>query len=116
MYRTLDPDRIVETITRLEHRIAERFPGSGLRKVCAELLQVARESRARVTAAARPNYVLRAASFLLTLAGLALLAYVATVIEVKRDADNLFGVLQGIDSRFDLAPSNPGRVVKWSTI
>ena len=24
--------------------------------------------------------------------------------------------LQGIDSRFDLAPSNPGRVVKWSTI
>lgn len=102
MYRTLDPDRIVETITRLEHRIAERFPGSGLRKVCAELLQVARESRARVTAAARPNYVLRAASFLLTLAGLALLAYVATVIEVKRDADNVFGVLQGIDSAFNI--------------
>jgi hypothetical protein len=104
MYRTLNPDRIVETITQLEHRIVERFPGCGLLRVCGELLQVARESRARVVAAGRPNCVLRATCVSLTLAGLALLCYVGSIIEVKRDADNVFGVLQGIDSAFTIAP------------
>jgi hypothetical protein len=33
-YRTLDPDRIVETLEQLNARIEERFPGAGLGHVC----------------------------------------------------------------------------------
>jgi len=46
MYRKLDPEQIVETASRLERRIAERFPGAGLSKVAEELSQVTREARA----------------------------------------------------------------------
>ena len=37
---SLDPERIVRTISQLNHRIDERFPGSGLGRVCASLLDV----------------------------------------------------------------------------
>src|SRR5439155_17917052 len=43
MYRQLDCARILDTAERLERRIAERFPASGLRRVAAELTEVVRE-------------------------------------------------------------------------
>jgi len=102
MYRSLDPQCIIETIAQLERRIGERFPHSGLRRVCQELLLVARETKERIEAVCQPNLGLRAISIAMMIAGLALLGYVGTIIEVKRDADNLFGVLQGIDSAFNI--------------
>lgn len=97
-YRTLDPDRIIDTLGKLERRIAERFPGSGLLQVCGELNDIAGESKARVKSATEPNVALRIGIGAVLLAGLALLAYVGGIIEVKRDAENLFGVLEGIDA------------------
>jgi len=47
MYRTLNPDHIIQTIGRLHDRIQERFPGSGLSKVAAELQQISDEAVAR---------------------------------------------------------------------
>ncbi|MCA9215362.1 MAG: hypothetical protein KDB27_19990 [Planctomycetales bacterium] len=38
----LQPDRIVETIAILQTRIGERFPNSGLSKVCGHLLEIAK--------------------------------------------------------------------------
>ncbi|MEQ1713059.1 MAG: hypothetical protein ABL908_16880 [Hyphomicrobium sp.] len=102
MYRTLDADRIIATIVTLEQRIAARFPEAGLRKVCNELLEVARDSKLRATAAARPKRGLRAGVAALLGLGLLLLAYVASIIEVKRDAENLYGVLQGIDAAMNI--------------
>ncbi len=101
-YRTLNPDSIITTVQTLERRISERFPGSGLAKVCSELVAIARTSRAKVEAASRPNVPLRAAIGLLLVIGLAFLAYVGTIIEVKRDAENLFGVLEGIDAAVNI--------------
>lgn len=98
MYRTLDADRIIETIAQLEQRIAARFPQSGLRRVCSELLDVARDSKVRAAEAARPNRGIRWGVAALLALGMLLLAYVASIIEIKRDAENLFGVLQGIDA------------------
>jgi hypothetical protein len=37
MYRSLDPDKIIETSQLLSSRISERFPGSSLSKVAEEL-------------------------------------------------------------------------------
>ena len=36
---SLDPERIVYTISQLNHRIDERFPESGLGRVCTSLLE-----------------------------------------------------------------------------
>jgi hypothetical protein len=98
MYRTLNPDKIIATLEKLEQRISERFPGSGLAKVCGELVGVARDSKAKTASAARPNLALRAGIGLVLVLGIALLGYVATLIEVKRGAENLYGVLQGIEA------------------
>ena len=54
-YRTLNPDKIIETAETLQRRISERFPGSGLSGVCRELVDVARASQQRVVAVSRPN-------------------------------------------------------------
>jgi hypothetical protein len=40
-FRRLEADKIIETVKALHDCIEERFPGSGLGKVIAELLQVA---------------------------------------------------------------------------
>ena len=102
-YRTLDPHLIVTTVTTLSHRVEERFPGSGLTKVCAELTAVARESKERVANVARPNLLLRLAITLVLLAGLMLLGYVGSVIaEAKRDPDNVYSVLQGIEASINI--------------
>jgi hypothetical protein len=43
----LRDQRIVETVARLQCRISERFPGSGLSRLCGELLAVARQASKR---------------------------------------------------------------------
>jgi hypothetical protein len=102
MYRTLNLDKIIFTIERLEARIRDRFPGAGLGQVCSELLRVAQASKTRVTEIGNPNYYLRAISTALMGLGVFALVYVGTIIEYKRDTDNLFGVLEGIDSAFNI--------------
>src|SRR6266446_1692985 len=59
MYRTLNPDHIIQTIGRLHDRIQERFPGSGLSKVAAELQQISVEAVARAEWISKPLLALR---------------------------------------------------------
>jgi len=59
MYRCLDSEKILGTIETLGRRIDERFPGSGLGKVCQELLTIAGESRKRTIWIAKPQRSLR---------------------------------------------------------
>lgn len=58
-YRTLQADKIVETVAQLERRIQERFPDSGLVRVAGELHLIARESVVRAQQIRRPNIGLR---------------------------------------------------------
>jgi hypothetical protein len=67
MKRLLKEDKLLETGERLRQRIAERFPGSGLSEVSAELVQLTRESVARAERIRRPNLWLRAGLVLLGL-------------------------------------------------
>ena len=71
-YRKLDPDKIVETVRTLQTRVERRFPGSGLSKVIAELLQVSEETIARTRWIQRPHLLLRCGAVVLSLAILAL--------------------------------------------
>ncbi len=61
MYRTLQAAKIQQTVTRLHRRILERFPDSGLAKVCDELRAVAEEANAQCRWIRRPHLGLRAA-------------------------------------------------------
>jgi hypothetical protein len=59
MYRSLDSEKIIETVGTLHKRIEERFPGSGLSKVCREVWIIAVESQERSAWIAQPRRALR---------------------------------------------------------
>lgn len=59
MYRSLDSEKIIDTIGTLHKRIEERFPGSGLSRVCQELLMIAVESKERSAWIAEPRRAFR---------------------------------------------------------
>lgn len=58
-YSELKIERIEETIAVLENRIAERFPGSSLNRVTAELRRLASETESLVERLRRPIWPLR---------------------------------------------------------
>ena len=101
-YRSLSSTLLVDTLAALQKRIQERFPDAGLGKVCAELAQIARESGAKAARIARPHYFLRFLSVGVAVGGIAALSYVSTLIEVKQEGTNVYGILQGFESGFNI--------------
>ena len=79
----LDPQKIIDTLRLLEKRISERFPDSGLRKVCMEVLENVNESTGNIAWISRPNIPLRLISALIILLGLGGLAYSITYLDLK---------------------------------
>ncbi len=75
MHRNLDPEKIVETVKRLCNRIEERFPASGLGRVCGDLLEIANENKSRAEWIARPNIGLRVGTVLVIVLSLIGLFY-----------------------------------------
>jgi hypothetical protein len=98
MYRTLDSDKIVTTIDKLQHRVEERFPASGLGRVCAELGVLGRANTARAARLEEPNWLLRLAIGLVIAGGVALLAWIGWLLRTKEANSDIFGTLQGIDA------------------
>lgn len=98
MYRKLDATRIIETATLLHVRIGERFPGSGLSRVAADLEAVTREAAALTHWIARPIWKLRVAVF----ATLALLFYLigAGVAQMRMEVriGGWAEMLQGVEA------------------
>jgi hypothetical protein len=82
-YKTLKPERILETQRQLARRIAARFPGSGLSEVAGELVGMAEEAAVRAEKIRRPNPPLRAAVALLLLGGVALGVWAAASLKIK---------------------------------
>jgi len=72
-YRRLDSQKIVETVQTLQLRVEERFPGSGLSRLVAELLGVSQETIARTAWIQKPHLPLRAAAVVLSIGIVALL-------------------------------------------
>ncbi len=103
-YRSLDPQRVIETISALEKRITERFPGAGLGGVCTELNAIAQHNSQRAEAIGRRNHLLRAFVFLVLAGGVWLLVRIAMLISVSTSAtaDNVYSVLQGIEAAMNI--------------
>lgn len=55
----LDVTEINSTIEKLLIRIQERFPQSGLSKVCSDLMGIAKESNRTIEWISKPNYIMR---------------------------------------------------------
>jgi hypothetical protein len=97
----LDPDRIVETIALLRRRIDERFPGSGLGRVCATLMDIGERTRERLDWVERPNRWLRSATWLT--AALLVLGAAAAVIAMGNalratGIDDPLALVQAVES------------------
>jgi hypothetical protein len=115
--RTLNAENVIDTIAKLRQRIVERFPGAGLGVVCGELLEVAQESSARAQHIARRHILLRLALLLLSVGGVALLAWVLSQLDYRQTSgDSLYSVFQGIEAVANLLVLTGGTVLFTITI
>ncbi len=101
-FSTLDFEKIVGTSEKLEQRIADRFPRSGLAKVSTELTVMARETSARVDRIARPNWMLRIQVGLGVVLAAALLAILAAYAIELQASNELLTIMQGLDAGVNL--------------
>jgi hypothetical protein len=97
-YRTLNADKIEQTLEKLHKRIEERFPGRGLGKLCAELLTIAREDRERLSWMARPNFWLRAGVGLILVLGVAGVLWIVSSVGSLRVSNETFDAIQGVEA------------------
>jgi hypothetical protein len=101
-YRRLDPEQILRTLAKLEQRIGERFPGSGLTRICHEIHAIGEHAQQRAQAIARPNLPLRIAIFAAVAAGLGGLYFVIRRINVQVGPTEIFSVFQGIEAAMNI--------------
>ena len=101
-YRALDPAKIIVTLERLELRIGERFPNSGLSRLCHAIADTARTAADKAAAIARPDFRLRILFGALVACGLAALLVMVLQLDYARGADSVYSVLQGVDSGFNI--------------
>ena len=99
-YSKLDPVPIRTTIERLQRRIEERFPESGLSRVAAELTALARENEIIIVQLRRPLWWLRVTGVVALAALTALALWVAVSFVQMADglSGNLPELLQGVDA------------------
>ena len=83
-YRTLDRSKIATTAERLERRIGERFPQSGLRAVAGEIVSMARDLGDDAERLARPIWWLRGLIVVVVGAAMALFFFVGTFLSFGR--------------------------------
>lgn len=97
-YRTLDPEKIEETLRTLQKRIDERFPSRGISQVCAELVTIASEDRDRLPRITRRNWWLQVAVIVLLVGGAALLLTAARQMPIFRVSADAFTLFQGVEA------------------
>lgn len=97
---SLDPARIVYTITMLGQRIEERFPGSGLARICGSLQDIGEHTKQRLDEVERPILWLRSGTWLMALlVGVGAIAAVrAVLLEIPQGFDNAFEALQVLEA------------------
>jgi hypothetical protein len=116
MYRKLDPERLLATILRLEARIAERFPGAGLAKVCVELAELARSAGVRSRSIGEPILALRAlVAFVVAAAALIVWWLWQRALSLKA-GDELFSALEGIDAAINIVLVSGGALFFIATL
>lgn len=94
----LEPKYIIETAERLQKRIGERFPGSGLLGVAEAVAKAAREADAKSSRIAKAHLPLRAAAWALSAALLAGVAWTFFRVSAAPGYSSVADLLQGVDA------------------
>jgi hypothetical protein len=101
MYQSLDPARIIETMRRLRERIEQRFPGSGLGRLCAELVTTAETSSVEAAQLSERNWPLRFAVGVLVVFGIAAQIAAAKFLHLE-DVEANVGLLGSLEAAVNL--------------
>lgn len=101
MYRELSAPLTTKTIETLRRRISERFPDSGLLRVCEELLAVAQEAEAKSERIGRPNLWLRLLVAVVIAGALLVGAYGLVGVDLKLSRTGIGDIIQVADSAFN---------------
>jgi hypothetical protein len=103
MYTELKLEKIASTITRLERRIVERFPESGLSRVAADLRRIADEEEALLAHVRKPIWLLRIAGAIAVGGILALVVFLAfTAYTMSKHTGSIYEVLQASDAAINV--------------
>ncbi len=102
MYRTLDANKIIDTLATLERRIGERFPKSGLARVSADLTNIAKQTTEKINYIARPYVGLRLLIGMVLVAAAVWIAWLASEAIDMEASNELTNVMQGIESGVSL--------------
>jgi hypothetical protein len=97
-YRTLDVIKVIGTISILKKRIADRFPSSGLTKVCTDLKNLAEDSRQKIEWISRPNLWIRMGIGLLILMMLSIIVITLASIDFESKAFTITDLIQGSEA------------------
>lgn len=98
-YRALDDAEIDRTLERLCSRIADRFPESGLRKVCEELIAVAGETKECVAYLRSPHWPIRmGVGGVITTMVIIVLVMVVKTMQLPSHVEGQAEVVQVIDA------------------
>jgi len=94
MYKELRFDKVLETTCKLQDRVTERFPESGISRVCCELNAVANESKQTINDLLKPNLWVRGAVLFTIFAFLTMLVYTASIVGWEFNKPNLTDIIQ----------------------
>lgn len=99
-YRQLAPEQIILTARQLERRVQERFPDSGLSRVCAEITRATQDAEAVADRLARPNYAIRGvvALFIALLVAAIIGLFAGLRKNLHPDFDSISDLLQGLEA------------------
>lgn len=97
-YRRLDVRKTIETIELLGLRISERFPASGLSRVCDELLTLARESTGNIRRITRPFVGLRILVTLVVLLAVISIGYSISLLQISMERITLIDIIQASEA------------------
>lgn len=100
-YRALDPAKIIETLERLHVSIKERFPESGLSRVCAELVATARNTAKRASEISAHNWPLRIAVSTVIIGGVIAMISAVKLLRLE-DVETNVSLLQTLEAAVNL--------------
>jgi hypothetical protein len=97
-YRQLSEAQISQTLRRLRDRIGERFPGSGLSRLSAELVLVSEEASTSVAYVRRPHWGIRIGVGVVIAVIVAIIAMAAAGMRLPGRVDRLSELVQMLES------------------
>src|ERR1700722_19934345 len=100
----LDAASVTATLERLSERVAQRFPESGLSRVCRDLVETSRATARRVQNLNRPYVGLQFLVLLTLSAVICAQVYVVSLVDWRRIGlhHDIVGIAQGLDAMVNL--------------